>query len=72
MSHYRSMDAEGEDDADIVIQEGTEKVEKCTRRMHSKIALLENRDSPTLRKQIEEEHRKGNDIIGEVRTRGIA
>eukprot|EP00750_Incisomonas_marina_P030275 INCI7444.2.p1 GENE.INCI7444.2~~INCI7444.2.p1 ORF type:complete len:288 (-),score=61.77 INCI7444.2:607-1470(-) len=67
MSHYRSMDAEGEDDADIVIQEGTEKVEKCTRRMHSKIALLETRDSPTLRKQINEEHRKGNDIIAEVK-----
>ena len=68
MSSYHAMDGGGDDDdADIVISEGCENIEKFTRRMHSKIALLESRDSPTLRKQIEEEHRKGQDVIAEIK-----
>ena len=64
MSNYHAMD---EDDTLGIIVDGIEALGKCTRRLNAKIGLMEQRDSPALRAQIESEHKKGQDIIAEVK-----
>jgi hypothetical protein len=72
MSHYQAFgdgDGDGNDEEDIEIQEGTEQVDKCTRRMVSKLGVLKNSDSPLVRQQLEDDHRKGNNQI--QKTKGV-
>mmetsp|Transcript_25660 Transcript_25660/g.37780 ORF Transcript_25660/g.37780 Transcript_25660/m.37780 type:complete len:242 (+) Transcript_25660:100-825(+) len=64
MGDYEAFDG---DDTFMVISDGIESVVKCTKRIRSKTASLETRDSQALRKQIEDEHRRGQDEIAEVK-----
>ena len=64
MSDYHAMDG---DDTYAVVVDGIDSVGKSTQKMRRGIALLASRDSPALRAGIEDEHRRGQDQIAEVK-----
>lgn len=64
MSNYNALDG---DDTYTVIADGIEAVTKCTKRMNARLGALRRRDTALLRKQIEDEHRRGQDYIAEVK-----
>jgi hypothetical protein len=61
---YNAFDG---DDTWQVIADGIDAVAKSMQRMREKIGALRRKDTPLLRKQIEDEHRRGQDQIAEVK-----
>jgi hypothetical protein len=64
MSDYQAFDG---DDAYSVVVNGINAVVQNTRTMRSKLGVMESRDTPALRSQIEELNRKTQDAIAEVK-----